>query len=246
MDFYTMLSDYYDDIFHTKHKAVACIQEEIPCRNRTRLLDLAAGTGAEALALARDGYDMTATDTNPVMVKTMKAKADKASIRLNVKLQNMMELSYTESNSFDGIYCIGNSFVHLPGTGEMVKVLNAVYNALKPGGAFIIQIVNYDRVFSERITALPVIKNAAKGLTFERFYDLSMPDVTFRMVLTKNKGEGEADTYHNKTKLHALTKADFNALAEESFFHSWRIYGDFQKNIFSEKSPALVAVLKKA
>ncbi|WP_158282305.1 class I SAM-dependent methyltransferase [Salipaludibacillus keqinensis] len=241
-----MLSKYYDDIFSTKEKAVTCIQEEIPLHREARLLDLAAGTGNEALYLGAAGYDVTATDLNPVMVEAMKKKAKNQSVHVTVKSQDMTQLNQSNFNKMDGIYCIGNSFAHLQNLDEMLQVFEGAYQLLKPGGTFIIQIVNYDRIYAQKITALPIIKNKEKRLDFQRHYQLKGNDLLFQMRLTVEGDDGKKETYDNETTLFPLKRAQFETLAQESPFHSWNVYGDFSRNTFSNKSPALVGILTKA
>jgi ubiquinone/menaquinone biosynthesis C-methylase UbiE len=244
MDFYERLSEYYDDIFKTKEKAITFIEDVISSRGG-KLLDLAAGTGAEAVALAKKGYELTAVDLSPLMVKKIQEKADLHDVTLTAFEADMCHLDHTSLSNQDGIYCIGNSFVHLPHGEAMRKCLNSVYHLLKRGGSFIVQIVNYDRIFKHQITKLPVIKNEDKGLLFERFYTFNKEDISFQMKLTVENADAEAAIYERETKLTPLMKDDFMSIIRNSLFQHAEFYGTFDGEGLTHDSPALIAVMRK-
>ncbi|WP_078578156.1 class I SAM-dependent methyltransferase [Salipaludibacillus agaradhaerens] len=244
MDFYERLSKYYDDIFQTKEKAITFIEDVISSKGG-KLLDLAAGTGAEAVALAKKGYEVTAVDLSPLMVEKMQEKATLHNVTLKAFESDMCQLDHTLLSNQDGIYCIGNSFVHLPHTEAMRKCLNSVYHLLKRGGSFIVQIVNYDRIFKHQITKLPVIKNEAKGLLFERFYTFNKEDISFQMKLTVGNADDEAAIYEQETRLMPLLKDEFMSIIRQSLFQQAEFYGTFDGEGLTHDSPALIAVMRK-
>ncbi|MBU9713783.1 hypothetical protein [Evansella tamaricis] len=64
MDFYTVLSRYYDLVFQKNKKALSMIKHLVEIDDHTSLLDLGAGTGEEAIDLAFEGYHVIAADLN--------------------------------------------------------------------------------------------------------------------------------------------------------------------------------------
>ncbi|WP_280771424.1 class I SAM-dependent methyltransferase [Salipaludibacillus daqingensis] len=241
MDFYTALSSYYDDIFQTNEKAIQLIKKKV---KGTRLLDLAAGTGEEAIELAKAGYEVTATDLNDQMVEIMKSKIKLRNLPLVIKKMDMNLLGEAPEAGFDGIYCIGNSFVHLQNRQKMIRLLNTAYEKLNKNGVFIIQVVNYDRIYSQKINQLPTIENKEKGLIFERFYKAEDDHFRFRMRLTI-ENEAMSDVLESETPLSPLTKDSFVSILESSAFQKYNIFGNFHMGEFTTNSPALVAVLTK-
>ncbi|SES14501.1 class I SAM-dependent methyltransferase [Salipaludibacillus aurantiacus] len=244
MEFYDVLSTYYDDIFKPKKEAVSLIKEEIPAGQSTRILDLAAGTGGEAILLAEASYDITAVDMNKDMVKILRDKNERNNLPMKVIQMAMEELGELPGPGYEGIYCIGNSFVHIESRTEMVNVLKGVYERLNKGGVFILQTVNYDRIFAREICQLPVIRNKEKGIIFERFYDWNAQEFLFQMKLMVEKNGGQK-VYRSETSLLPLKEEDFKSLVEASPFNGFKVYGSFNKTTFTEDSPALVAVLRK-
>ncbi|MBU9721030.1 MULTISPECIES: class I SAM-dependent methyltransferase [Bacillaceae] len=247
MDFYTTLSTYYDDIFKLNKKAVSFIGKVMNDKQGQHILDLGAGTGEEAIAFARKGMNVVATDNNELMVKNMQQKASELSLSgietLQLDMKDISLLPHT--NSFDAIYCIGNTFVHLFNEIEMVKVLNDCYSRLKPGGNFIIQIVNYDRIIEENITELPKINNADKGIEFQRFYEKIGENLSFKMKLSKKQETGKTITFESKTKLLPIKMEDFHSILQKSNFTNWEFHGSYNFEKWSIDSPALIAVIKR-
>ena len=53
--------------------------------------------------------------------------------------------------------CFGNTLVHLQSIELMGKMLKGVFAVLKPGGHFLLQILNYDFILDEQVSELPLI-----------------------------------------------------------------------------------------
>lgn len=243
MNFYTTLSHYYDHIFGLKKQAVDFIKKELPLDSGKTLIDVAAGTGAEAIQLAEDGYEVAACDLNESMVQIMKEKTKDLSLPIQIHQLDMRYISQLPNKQYDGIYCIGNSFVHLDSKEEMAQVLEHFYDKLKHGGKVILQIVNFDRIVNEGMV-LPLIKKENPNLTFRRFYTELGEKVTFHMKLEIEDG-GEERTLTSETELFPLLNIDLEMLLTKSPFDSFTIYGDFKGNIYNPLSQAQVAVLEK-
>ncbi|MDQ0254870.1 SAM-dependent methyltransferase [Evansella vedderi] len=244
MEFYSLLSKHYDNIFQTNTKAISFIEKYIPNKESFLLLDLAAGTGAEAIEFAKKGNRVLATDNSPEMVEKIKEKGLSHSPSIETSILDMRKVSKLAPHSFNIIYCIGNSFVHLDNYKEMTDVLNDCYDRLKAGGKLIIQIVNYDRILGEDITELPLIKNEETGVQFERFYRRGHEKIVFKGKLTISK-DGETNVYTSSTTLLPITKEQFKDIVAASHFTNMEIFGTFLGDKYTTSSPALVAVLLK-
>ncbi|GEL09081.1 class I SAM-dependent methyltransferase [Salisediminibacterium halotolerans] len=241
MTFYDILSRYYDDLFGVKQGAVNRVIEAFKGQKDVNLLDAAAGSGSEAAAFAKAGFNVSALDSNARMAKNISRKAEAQGVKIETVHAGMEEAEELWPKAvFDVIICIGNSFVHLPDKSAMIRQLKQFRELLKPGGRLLIQTVNYDRVYAENITELPEIQHAEKNLRFQRYYQLEGNRIRFQMRLYACDEVFEAETL-----LYPLTEADLKEVLASAMFSSIDIFGDFSGQPFQIDSPSLVAELRK-
>src|SRR5690554_3267480 len=137
MGFYESIANYYDDIFIPNKKQIDFISKTMgyPPKN---ILDLACGTGSLSLKLAKLGYNVTGIDLDEQMIE--KANNKNKLYNQNVKFLVDNILTFSFSKKFNGIYCIGNSIVHLDSLVEINNFFKNVKLNLKEEGKIIVQI----------------------------------------------------------------------------------------------------------
>ena len=94
-----------------------------------RLLDVPCGNGRHAIELAKRGCRVTGVDQAAEYIEEARNAPDDAEWILG----DMSDLPW--SNTFDGAYCMGNSFCYLD-RDAAPKFLQAIARCLKPGGRF--------------------------------------------------------------------------------------------------------------
>ncbi|MBC6467402.1 class I SAM-dependent methyltransferase [Actinomadura alba] len=94
-----------------------------------RVLDVAAGTGNTALAAARRGGQVTATDLVPGMLETTSDRAAAEGLELNVQVADAQDLPF-EDNSFDVVL---SSFgaMYAP---DQQRAADELLRVCRPGG----------------------------------------------------------------------------------------------------------------
>ena len=128
-----------------------------------RILDLNCGIGRHSMALAKHGLQVLGTDISPhyIQIATDKAREEKLADRVKFKVADMRRIASNLSaeTPFDGILCLWTSFgFYDERTNE--KVLRDSLKLVKPGGFFVLDIVNRDWL---------LLNYSEKG--FERYKD---------------------------------------------------------------------------
>ncbi|WP_342433265.1 class I SAM-dependent methyltransferase [Neobacillus sp. FSL H8-0543] len=233
MTFYRSLTPFYDEIFPTNVKALNFLRSNF--KQGGLLLDVGAGTGNMALYLAEEGFNVIATEPEKTMAQQIREKATNPSIQVYTKTMQQIE-EFEET--FDGIYCIGNTLVHLNNVEEINEFLQQVYRKLTDDGLFICQIVNFDKVLSQQDFSFPVIQK--ETFEFKRQYDLKGDKVAFTTTLTS-----AGQSFSNTTTLYPATSKQLLPILKNCGFQTIETYGNFEKIPFSVNSPAFILVAKK-
>ncbi|ACL75506.1 class I SAM-dependent methyltransferase [Ruminiclostridium cellulolyticum] len=230
MSFYEKISKYYDYIFPTGNEQIDFLRE-IAGNPPKSVLDIACGTGGYSLELDRQGYNVTAVDLDMEMVRQLEIKAKENNQSVRFMQGNMLELQNKITDSFDLVFCIGNSIVHLENLEQIRKFLKTAKQLTGKDGNLVLQIINFDRIILRDIKSLPTIENKRAGLTFERNYryDQSCNRIYFNTVLSV-----DGEVYENEIPLYPLREDDLVEAVSEAGFKRVKLFADFKGNEFDK------------
>lgn len=100
-----------------------------------KILDLPCGAGRHSIALAKQRYQLTAVDISTEFLNGLKRKVENDNLSIEVIEGNILSLEL--NGSFDGAFCLGNSFGYFDHTG-METFVHKVSSCLKKGGRWVI------------------------------------------------------------------------------------------------------------
>ncbi|HEY76523.1 MAG TPA: methyltransferase domain-containing protein [Thermoflexia bacterium] len=106
------------------------------------ILDLACGYGRIAIPLAQRGFRVTGLDLSETLLGQARANGAQAGVRVEWHQGDMREVPWVEA--FDAVVNIFSSFGYFADEEENLRVLEGVARALKPGGRFLIDVINRD------------------------------------------------------------------------------------------------------
>jgi len=234
MSFYSDFSIYYDQIFPVSNQTIDCFVSTF--KPMGKILDIGCGSGGYAIELAKKGYRVDAIDFDEGMIQIAKQKIKGIKIPVHFKQGDMLALDQVED--YDGIYCIGNTLAHLNTTMDVFKALGNFYDALKPEGIFVFQIVNYDRVIDKNINSLPTLK--APGVEFIRNYELVNGKIIFKPILITEKS-----THHHSVELLPIRQSELFKMMTQVGFHEVRSFGRFDASPFENQTSFMLVMTGK-
>ncbi|SLN20248.1 Tellurite methyltransferase [Pseudoruegeria aquimaris] len=112
-----------------------------------RVLDLGAGVGRHALALARAGLDVTAYDAAAQGIEALRRAAADSGLDLHTGLGKMDALPY-EDGSFDHVLA-WNVIYHGDET-VLLDTIAGIRRVLRPGGTFLLTMLSKRRLWIDR------------------------------------------------------------------------------------------------
>jgi SAM-dependent methyltransferase len=128
-------------------REVRFIDEALAVARGGRILDLACGAGQHAVELAARGYDLVGFDLSQSQLDWAGGLAQERNQRLQFTYGDMRELGYNEA--FDAVYSWNTSFGFFE-EEKNVDVAQRVFRALRPGGRFLLDVINRDFVVAQQ------------------------------------------------------------------------------------------------
>lgn len=244
--FYDTLAPDYDLMtdFDNRFPAEEAVFKKIVDRYSIQTaLDAGAGTGFHSLVLARLGVRATAVDISGEMIDRLRQNARRYGLTVETAITGFENITESVSGTFDAVFGLGNSLVHLLNDAALQKSLSNFGSLLKPGGVLILQILNYDRIMAERMRVQNIKKKG--DTTFIRFYDYCGDKLYFNILKITEKND-RLDHTINTVELRPLKKEAMADFLEQTGFTSIEHYGTMKFDPFDEKtSPNLVTVARR-
>ena len=110
------------------------------------VLDVACGYGRHALELAQQGLRLTGLDLSLPLLIRAADDAQRRGLAVNFVHADMREMSF--NGQFDAAYCVLSSFGYFDEETNL-RVATAICRALKPGGRFLLDILNRDYIVGD-------------------------------------------------------------------------------------------------
>ncbi|HTX99493.1 MAG TPA: class I SAM-dependent methyltransferase, partial [Bacteroidota bacterium] len=120
-DFYNAIAPFYDDMTGTRERIVRdekTFDILVHSNKISDALDAGTGSGAHALLLARLGVNMTGIDIAPAMIDRLTRNAAELGLSVTGLVAPMQNLPTSMNESFDAVFCLGNTFPHLRSSEE--------------------------------------------------------------------------------------------------------------------------------
>ena len=210
------------------------------------ILDLACGTGHHSTFFAKSGYEVTGIDLSEKMLQVARKNA-KGISGVQFLKGGFLDVYPKLKDRFDAVICLGNSLPHLLSQKDLKKTLLNIYNLLNPGGIFILQNRNYDKILKKKIRfMLPnITERNGEKIVFFRILDFLKDKVVFNLVTFRQK-EGKWSFQTKSTLLRPILRKEIENLLIGRGFKKQKIYGDYNFSLFrSNLSDDLIIFARK-
>lgn len=102
------------------------------------ILELACGTGIQAVRFAQAGFEVTGLDLSYEMLELAKSKAEKAQVQLDLVQADMLDMAGL--GRFDAVTCYSDSICYMPDEEALAQVFREVATLLNDGGVFLFDV----------------------------------------------------------------------------------------------------------
>lgn len=188
-------ADVVDDSKITESE-VSFFAEKLDLQEGSSLLDLACGQGRHLIEIARRGnFSLFGLDRSRYLIQRAKTVSRKLGYNINFKEGDVRKLPF-ETDSFDYVTILGNSFGYFEASEEDQKILREIFRVLKPGGKLLMDVADGEYLrthFSprswewmdtfnfvcrerslasdgERLISREIITHTEKGVLVDQFY----------------------------------------------------------------------------
>lgn len=236
MNFYQSIAQWYNQIFPLEEPVKKFAAERL-LANKCKILNIGCATGSLDFYLESLGYEVTGIDLDEGLLKQAYEEAQEIGSSVNLIQLDMKDISTLfAEKQFQHIFCFGNTLVHLASIKEFKDLLGAVYFHLKPGGSFLGQIVNYEKIIPKLPFSFPLIEK--EQFRFARYYTARKDGrLNFKAIL---KVLSQNLNLVNEIPLFPLKQKELYALGEEAGFEELKFYGSPRGERYSPESPSVL------
>jgi SAM-dependent methyltransferase len=210
-----------------------------------RILDLGCGPGQHARLLASQGFDVVGVDASPSMLEQAGAAAA-PSVRFI--LGDLVDLEQLVGGTFGGAICLGNTLPSIRTRDGLSRLFSGLRARLLPGATFVLQVLNYEKIFATGQRHLPLTLRPADDGTLV-FIRLMEPrpggDLIFSPVVLRYRPDADPTVVleaSERIEVHGWTRRELEDLLEEAGFRDRECYGSvsFSPYVAGESSDVVM------
>lgn len=249
-EFYDRIREYYDELFPLDEGAVALMKGLVESFRKEsaiqpppvcRYLGVGCATGTLENRISDSTLDVTGIDRNAAMIETCQRR-----MRRGYSTTRFFEMSaidirrFLKPASFNIAACIGNTLPHFGDETLIRKFLHDIRALLAPGGAFVLQTLNFDSFPAGKTVRLG--DNASVRATLERSL-IPAQDGSWELEATLTHGNGKRLALQKGTRLEPVTKERIEAWGREAGFTTFQYGADYAGRPWTPESEHTVAIL---
>jgi len=202
-----------------------------------RVLDLCCGPGRFSLELARRGFRVTGVDrTRSYLRRARKAAARE---HLDIEFVQADMRRFVQAGAFDACISVFTSFGYFRSQPDDLRVCRNVFRSLRPGGAFLIEILGKEGL-ARRFQARDWFESGDALLLQERRPVDGWSGLEQRWILIRR---GRVRTFRLWLRLYSAV--ELCRLLSQAGFRSVKAFGGFDGTPYDDAARRLVVVGRK-
>ncbi|QIG88284.1 class I SAM-dependent methyltransferase [Chryseobacterium sp. POL2] len=211
---------YKDRDYNEAEHFINLLIKDLEMPPHSRIVDLACGKGRHSIYLNKMDYNVLGLDLSEQSILHNKQFENET---LNFAIHDMRDPMHV-SEPVDAVFNLFTSFGYFENSEDDLKVFQSVYNAMKPGGYFVLDFLNEGFV---RNTLVPHAVVEKEGIQFnisKRIEDnFVVKDIHFH---------DEGTDFHFFEKVKLSTPQQIEAYAKQVGFERAKVWGDYELNDF--------------
>lgn len=233
------------------HQQITFLQKALRLKKGAEILDVACGHGRHAIALARQGYQVTGLDFSKYFIDLAKKETKTQGVNVHFIQGDMRQLSFV--NKFDAITNMFTSFGYFDSECDNELVLLKISRALKANGQFMIDINNGMRTLvrlvqigqvdpETRLLVHVARARLSNGLFVETKEEFD--PMTMRWAMTRRwEEDGRQRSYRTNVRLFSLP--ELSNMMRRNGLRVKKVWGDFHGAPFSFDAHRLIVLARK-
>lgn len=175
--------------------------KKLDLKKGSTLLDCPCGPGRVSIPMARQGIRVTGVDITKSYLEKLETQIKKHNLPITCIHSDMRRINF--KNRFDAAANLWTSFGYFKKESDNLLVLKKIYQSLKPGGKFVLQLINRDWLLKNfEIRGWDEV--ADMKLLEEREFDYATSVIHGRWTFIKNGREHIEESYIRTYAYHEL------------------------------------------
>jgi SAM-dependent methyltransferase len=206
---------------------------ELDLKPHSKLWDIACGKGRHAIALNNKGFDVVGTDLSKNSIRDA-SKFNNSNLDFFVHdMRDPFRINY-----FDAALNVFTSIGYFKNFKDNFLVFKSVCKALRPGGVFVIDFFNSEKI-ERSLHADYIEKRGAVHFHIQK-------KIVNNAIQKRIEFNFEGREYYFEESVSLLKKEDFESFAADAGLTLDRCFGNYQFDTFDKKqSERLILIFKK-
>lgn len=201
------------------------------------ILDLYCGYGRHSIELAKRGFQVIGVDSTASFLEIARQKATEMDVNAAFAQCDMRELSYNQA--FDAVINMFAAFGFFSDV-ENEQIIGRIYSALKPGGRFLIDLLNKDWMLKNNLNRYWRHPSGDYVLSYK--VELVGGRAVMRRELL-NQLTGAKTKFEFLLRVYSL--AELTEMLRRQGFLIQAEYGAFDRRPYNSTEPRMIIVARK-